>query len=78
MLLYLASFGLGFLESLDELHVVQHVPCGRGELSEQGVLQVFEETLVLTRLLDQTLSLFLQLFPLEAHDDAEQLVLQTL
>lgn len=70
-MLYLGSFGLGFLERVDELHVVQHVARGRGELSEQGVLQVFEETLVLARLLNQTLPLFLQLFPLEAHDDAQ-------
>lgn len=75
--LYLGGFGLGFIECVDEFHVVQHVACGRSKLSEQGILQVFEETLVLTRLQDQTLPLFLEFFPLKAHNDAQQLVLQT-
>ena len=73
---YLHSFGLGLLQGLHQLHIVQHVPRGGGQLPEEGVLQVLQQVLVLTRLLDKVLPLLLQLAPLVGHQHAQQLVFQ--
>ena len=45
---HLQRLGLGVLESLHQLHIVQHVPRRRGQLTQQGVLQVLQQLLVLT------------------------------
>lgn len=75
---YLTGFGLCFIQRLDQLGVIQHVARGHGQLSQQTVSQVLQQLLIVAGLLDQTLMLLLQLLLLKAHDDTQQLVLQTL
>lgn len=74
----LAGFWLCLLQSVDQLCVIQHVACRCGQLSEQGVPEVLQQLLIVARLLDQMLTLLLQLLLLKAHDNTQQLVLQTL
>ena len=43
---YLDSLGLGVLQRLHQLHVVQHVALRRRQFSQQRVLQVFQQPFV--------------------------------
>lgn len=74
----LTGFRLCFLQCVNQLCVIQHVARRCGQLSEQRVPEVLQQLLIVARLLDQMLTLLLQLLLLKAHDDTQQLVFQTL
>ena len=44
----LRGLGLSLLKGLDQLRIVQHVASGGGQLPQQSVLQLLQETLVVT------------------------------
>lgn len=75
---HLRGFGLGLLQGVHQVHVVQHVARGGGQFPQQGVFQILQQVLVLARLLDEVLPLLLQLASLVGHQHAQQLVLQAL
>lgn len=74
----LSGFGFGFFQSLYELYIIKHVSCGGGQLSQQRVLKVFQQTFVLTSLLNKPFSLLLLVLLLKSHNNTQQLVFQAL
>eukprot|EP00964_Phaeocystis_antarctica_P136255 scaffold100686_cov63-Phaeocystis_antarctica.AAC.1 len=76
LLLHLDARGLGVLQHLDELDVVEQVARRVGEAVEQVVLERLEQLLVGVDVLDELHLLLLQLGPLLAQHAAEQLLLE--
>ena len=43
---HLARLGLGVVQRLNQLHVVEHVAAGRRQLAQQRVFELFQQSLV--------------------------------
>eukprot|EP00962_Isochrysis_galbana_P028266 scaffold8907_cov105-Isochrysis_galbana.AAC.3 len=76
--LHLVGGGLGRLQREDQLLVVQQRARRLGEHAEDGVLELDQLALARGHRDHQVILLHLELGPLLAHDDAEQLVLEAL
>ena len=63
-------------ERLDEVVVVEDVALARGEQPQDLLLELVEQLGVVGKGDDELILLLLELRPLLAHDEAEQLVLQ--
>mmetsp|Transcript_6822 Transcript_6822/g.15830 ORF Transcript_6822/g.15830 Transcript_6822/m.15830 type:complete len:388 (+) Transcript_6822:936-2099(+) len=74
----LNRLGLCVVQSLNELVVVQDTALGGRELPQQGVLQALDDLSVVGHLLHKLLAHLLEVRPLEANDDVQELRRQTL
>lgn len=65
---------LGILERVDQFDVVEHIPGGSGQLSQQRVFESWEQALVSAGLDYEELSLLLEVGALGADHHAQKLV----